>query len=481
MATATLTPAEQIQQIDVQSIFEQYCTVSSITNDRKEGCKEFHSSCPWCGGNDRFSFWESGRWSCSLRSSGCGRHGSSPVWFLVDFKGLTPAQACQELGLEAGSRWKFDESMLKLFSLQDAPCEQWQGAGKDFVRRAARYLWTKGGEVALAYLRSRGLDDETIKLAQLGYCPITKEGHWFEQPLSDWGLTKEMVSEKIWQRGTVRIPPGIIIPWFYGDELWKIAVKRPEVEKGKGDYGQIVGSAEGLYNAGSVIPNSQVMMVEGEIDALSIVQTAGDLVSVVATGSTTKGMTDQWIGHLCMAAQVLQSFDPDPAGNKAANNWLRTLPNAMRYKPLNHDCNDMLTSGMDVRAWVEQGLEIASQGQGEAPISQDDHLEDFYPEFCACGSPAEQYDFGMFDPQKEPFIGFCEECWARRSESPVETIADFVSKVSDMFGGCRIQKLPIGTTLQSYLESQYPGRVIRDVEPEKLKNTRIMHLLDCVR
>src|SRR4051812_23369779 len=90
----------ETSQIDIFSFYSRYSqVVGKPTNSRNDG-KEWHGSCPSCKGTDRFTFWESGRYSCSLRSSGCGLHGSSPYWFLHDVEGLSHRQICDELGID---------------------------------------------------------------------------------------------------------------------------------------------------------------------------------------------------------------------------------------------------------------------------------------------------------------------------------------------------------------------------------------------
>jgi Zinc-binding domain of primase-helicase len=60
--------------IDVRAFYTQYVTlVGKPSRAWRTGELEYHGNCPWCGGRDRFAFWSSGRYSCSLRASGCGR------------------------------------------------------------------------------------------------------------------------------------------------------------------------------------------------------------------------------------------------------------------------------------------------------------------------------------------------------------------------------------------------------------------------
>jgi hypothetical protein len=272
--------------------------------------------------------------------------------------------ACNELGLDADFDMHAPDPLAQL-SKDTPPSKQWQEAGMLIVERAQRYLWhpkSLDGQKALAYLRGRGLTDETIKKARVGYCPLARDGKWYCGEFEHWGIDPSLLREDQRAKGGVRVPDGIIIPWFEASTLWKIAVKRPGE---KMDYGQVMGSGEGLYNVDSLQVSEPCMMVEGEFDALSVLQEAGDLINIVATGSSTRGRTGRWLGDLALASFVLQSFDDDASGNDGAAYWLEKLPHALRWQPWHFkDCNDMLQhhdefkaqTGLTLRGWVEQGL-----------------------------------------------------------------------------------------------------------------------------
>jgi hypothetical protein len=114
------------------------------------------------------------------------------------------------------------------------------------------------------------------------------------------------------------------------------------------------------------------MMVEGELDALSVIQEAGDLVNCVATGSSGKGRAN-WVAELSMASVILQSFDEDKAGDDGAEYWLElfkvpdTEPLKIeRWSPVYwNDPNDILRaqgqpdSICALREWVQMGVDLA--------------------------------------------------------------------------------------------------------------------------
>lgn len=238
------------------------------------------------------------------------------------------------------------------------------------VEFAQRCLWkTTQGHEMLAYLKSRGIDGEMAEQARLGYMPMRKDGTWHMDTFETWGIDPDSLREDQRARGGVRVPNGLIIPWMEGDQLWKIAIKRPGERM---DYGQVLGSGEGMYGIDTVAPGVPAMMVEGELDALSVMQEASDLISIVATGSTTRGRLARWETDLALAKFVLQSFDSDDAGEEGAQYWLRMLARSMRWATqLWKDPNDLLRSQPNgictLRQWVQYGLEAANIEFGHAP------------------------------------------------------------------------------------------------------------------
>ena len=106
-----------------------------------------------------------------------------------------------------------------------------------------------------------------------------------------------------------------------------------------------------------------VLLVEGEIDAMTAIQEAGDLIAAVATGSTAGARREPWIGRLAAAPCVLLAFDCDRngAGDRRRPGGCRRLPNAVRWRPLLHDVNAMHVRGVSVRTWAAAGIEYALQ------------------------------------------------------------------------------------------------------------------------
>lgn len=176
-----------------------------------------------------------------------------------------------------------------------------------------------------------------------------------------WGLPPGPEAKAVW------LPRGIVIPWQIEGGLWRINVRRPvtakQIAAGEPKYIGPRGFANALYNADAIADGKPVLLVEGEIDAMTAIQAAPDLIATAATGSTAGARREPWIGRLAAAPCVLIAFDCDAngAGDSAAAWWLGTLPNAVRWRPLLHDVNAMHVRRVSVRTWAAAGIKHALQ------------------------------------------------------------------------------------------------------------------------
>jgi DNA primase len=280
---------------------------------------EYAGACPFCGGRDRFRAWPASdkpRWWCRQ----CGRKGDA-IQFLRDREGLTFREACERLGHplpEVPRRRRAP----KPSPLARPPRETWQARARAFVDACERALWLPVGAEVRAYVRGRVLRDDTLQAAHIGYHAEARHEPW-----ELWGLTPEPQRKGIW------LPRGLVFPWWSSGTLWRVTFRRlappgtAVQELGQVDgnsHFTVQGSANLLYNIDGVWPNVPAVLVEAPLDALSIIQEAGDLVAVVAA-STGWGRLERWIGRLALASVVLLSFDADDAGKSAAAWWQKAL------------------------------------------------------------------------------------------------------------------------------------------------------------
>lgn len=349
---------------------------------KKKSINEYAGSCPGCGGRDRFSIKvdSEGRWvfqcrgcwdaSEMLAERGRKRGWGDEVDYLVHYRQtnveeallqalkeqiITFEQAYKRYAAVAHVRYEVAETRLlelgadgeqetirrperrmsgKQFNWQ---LIEWQKTTHRDVKECIDRLWSPEDMIALDYARRRGLSDDIIKRAQLGYS-------------LDSGIPRLVIPAFNRHWHSYDIPEGHP-GWYFtvyrrdlrsdlpGDEpRWK---DRPGSTKNE------------LYLADCLRRKRPTILTESAIDALSIIQECDTrLVNVVATGSADCCQDVKWLAELAFMPLVLVAFDADESGDKNAQWWLERLKNARRLRPFLHDVNDMLMQGWDVEQWV---------------------------------------------------------------------------------------------------------------------------------
>ncbi len=226
-------------------------------------------------------------------------------------------------------------------ALVEPPPAAWQAAAGQVVERAEDWLWQAPGEYALAYLLDeRGLEPRTIREARLGVVP----GGYRQ-----WRTT-----------AGVSVPCGITIPWFTGETLWAVKVRR---ESGQPKYVQIPGGSSGGLYRGDALANAQaVLFTEGEFDALIAHQEAGTLVTAVSLGSASATLQDRWLLELVTVPLILAAYDTDKAGTRGAAR-LQALSRRVHVVqvPQGKDITEYHRQGGDVYGWLDNTLNQARQ------------------------------------------------------------------------------------------------------------------------
>lgn len=342
-----MTIAHEITSYDLLALVGQYTTLRPKTRGELAG------PCPACGGTDRFLVKpEGGRdgrgiWTCRAC---CNFEWSDAIGF-VRWRGLAHdfRGACEVLRLDIPD---LDARPIEPPPPEpcEPPCAAWQARANDAADAAYDALWSDAGAKPRAWLAGRGFTEATMNAAGLGY----RTADTFDAPEA-WGLP---VDHK-----RVYTPRGITIPWLIDGALWRLNVRRPlsaaQIADGEEKYRGPAGHSNGLYGGGLELGKKwPVVLVEGEFDALAVRQAAHDLACVVALGSTGGARRVRWLARLALCPLVLIATDSDPAGEQAAGYWIDALGStARRWRPYLKDCGEMLQAGMDVRGWVEAGLE----------------------------------------------------------------------------------------------------------------------------
>ncbi len=303
---------------------------------------EYSGPCPLCRrGTDHFKYWRGAhgrgeRWAClgpKAGRSGCDKGGDA-IQYLRDRDHLTYPEARARLGLtppggvnRRGTRSGGNNLLVAPIAPSAGPCAPppltppnpaWQTRATQFAARCALLLWEDEGRRALDYLHRRGIADTTLRAFHIGYNPED-----LHDDHAAWGLPPPAppngVRRRIW------LPRGITFPWYIdaapgaAPAIWRLNIRRPltpaQIARGEPKYLGPPGFANALYNAGALGADPATalpaVLVEGELDALTIVQAAGDLVVAVATGSTAGARRLQWLARLAQAPRVLVAFDVD--------------------------------------------------------------------------------------------------------------------------------------------------------------------------
>ncbi len=327
---------------------------------------ETWGACPVCGGHDRFhvlpkdSKHDRARFFCRQ----CHDTPGDAIEFLRWAHGFTFSQAVAELGLrrEDGGRTHKPRSVKPATRktarglaipehLAMPPPGEWQTAARAFALTCAARLWTPEGARALAYLRGRGLSDDTIRAFDLGL-------YWPKD--STHKRAAGFVVDVGW------INRGITIPHYFAGALWGVKVRRSiadidqdraqnviQIDKYKaatGSHFTAIFNGDGL--AGERRPHT-VLVAEGEFDCLLAGQFAPPGMAVVTRGSAQSAPTWE-ADYLTRGKKVLVALDADPAGNRAAAKWA-AFGDRVRV-PVGKDITEYWQQAGDVGAWLRSML-----------------------------------------------------------------------------------------------------------------------------
>lgn len=322
---------------------------------------EYAGPCPFCGGNDRFLIWpehKGGRYWCR----GCEKTGDA-IQYLRDMRGLSFAEACRALGIsKTGYRRKrsipTSEKPGFIPKKYDAPPALWMQKAETILKASQSNLWTPGGQTALDVLLSKGLTEETIRKAGIGFNPVE-----IYRDRRGWGLAQEIRGDG--KPKLLWIPAGLVIPLatFPGqkEQSQDEGVKRLRIRRNNPGDGPRYVIVAGSTMSPIVLESDKniFIIVESELDAWLVWQEAADLIGIMAMGAA--GMKPDVFSHslLIKSEKILNALDYDPAG--ARNSW-KFWPDTYGQKvkrwpvPIGKDPSDAWQRGLNIRAWIEAGL-----------------------------------------------------------------------------------------------------------------------------
>lgn len=276
--------------VEIKTAVNLVDLVQGDTTLRRVSGDEHAGPCPKCGGTDRFHVTPSW-WFCRQ----CHELRGDAIAYLSWRDGIDFVQACERLGgkaaLEGPRTMRTQQSAANSVPVREIepPGEAWQAMGRAYATWAQEKLWHDGE--ALDYLRGRGLSDDTITAAGLGWNP---EEMW--RPGAKWGQEKQ-----VW------LPRGWVIPHEAGGALWAINTRRTDADisaakswnaanpnhKPRPDdkYLCVSGSKRILYSLDALYHKSDAAICEGEFDALLLQQHIGRVCGCVALGSASRPPT----------------------------------------------------------------------------------------------------------------------------------------------------------------------------------------------
>lgn len=328
------------QSVDLLAWIERDSVLKRVSGTRGG---EWHGPCPFCRGKDRFIVQPyrtgGGRWFCRQ----CSEHWQDVIAYVQKVEKLDFAGAMRRLDLPPAAgqmprRAAAPSSTMRLdqIALNDPA---WQAGARALVEEAIDWLWS-ADSTGRNYWRERGISEAVMRERQLGYLPSLRRLRW--------GTTADV------------LPRGVVIPHEFAGQYWNVRVRRfpSDCSDQNSKYRGPKGGASALYGVGRLVTGCIAVVVEGEIDALSIdVGVTLPNVVAVATGSAYGARNGIAIARLALAEKILLAFDTDQAGEQAASHWQSKFPDrAVRLKPTQHDVNNMLLAGEDLNAWIAQGL-----------------------------------------------------------------------------------------------------------------------------
>lgn len=269
---------------------------------KKLGSKEVRFKCPECGKSEGFSMnLKTGQWGC-LRAS-CGKKGN-----LHTLKGLLGF--AYEIGDFTGESRKEELEWSKAFEpSHGSEAELW-----------ASYLWSsKLADPSRVYLRNRGISDRVSKLAKLGWIPRNPG---------------DKRTGKVVGQGLISIP-------YFGPAsksepvMVKLRTVPPE-SAGSIRYSQIKGGTQILYAPIGLRKDKTALVVGGEIDCLSVVQSAIDWeldkgdweacgICPFSVPSGEGNWKDTFSKQLEEFEEVVVCFDNDEAGEIGASKAVESI------------------------------------------------------------------------------------------------------------------------------------------------------------
>jgi len=312
---------------------------------------EWQGPCPSCGGKDRFHVWPNQREGGSYWCRGCDKAGDN-IQYLIDFKGMTFRQACNELRIDVPERpvgWRPEAPRPRPeFKpwVPVPPADLWQERAEKFLAWSQGHL-EKNAE-AIAWLAARGINAQAVADYRLGWNP-GENGKDIYRARSAWGLPPEYRDDG--KLKALWIPVGIVIPYIRDGIIHRIRIRRQESDR---RYVVLSGSSKSVMLLGR--DRRAFVIIESELDAIAVMAN-NELAGAVGLGSVSAKPDAEAFEVLRGALQILVSIDYDEAGKKETAWWKEHFSRCDRWPvPQGKDPGEAYAMGTDLDRWIRAGL-----------------------------------------------------------------------------------------------------------------------------
>jgi primase-helicase-like zinc-binding protein len=292
----------------------------------KEGAY-FIGACPICGGRDRFNIKRTNSgdaWIC--RRCGDGKYHSA-LDFLMAYHKENFIDALKRAGGEVQAPRRElgrGKPVIAPAPVQVLPSDEWQNQARHFLTVASdRLMDEPEGEPARQYLASRGISLGSMARHLLGFAVI----------------------------GT---RPAIVIPWLdIGDVVTSVKYRYID-DLARADkrrrFTAMDGSMPYLFGLQHILKSDKsLLFVEGELNAISVLQTQPRGVSVVSGGSDGNGNA-ALLKALARHYNRVVIWTDDPAKGKTIRERMNRPEARILKSPMidgvKYDANQMLQNGL---------------------------------------------------------------------------------------------------------------------------------------
>lgn len=299
---------------------------------------------------------------------GCGA-GGDVFNFVMRQKGMSFPEALRYLAERKGIQVALDTI--------DLHEEQKQRVVNSALAEASKiYHESLSGEI-IDYLKSRGLNEETINAYRIGFCNGQSKYSLSQEALLNAGL--------IYENGRNYFEGFITFPHLlYGRIVYISGRGFPEKKHKKLETEKI--PLAHLYNE-QALSQKEVILAEGEIDTLTLLQHGFNACGVLGAGS----FKEEWVDKFKNCETVYLSFDADEAGAKGNLRIAELLGTKARlvFLPEGEDINDFFkhSAKEDYQKLLDQSLilieyKIKAIPQTILPIRLPDALDPILKELA---------------------------------------------------------------------------------------------------